>query len=179
MISFEDYISFQTAAYSSRPLKSDFMTYCIDLHRLESGHLDFTNHMGFSFADLFESMITENPIAIEWLSQASTVVVAHATYDFDPDYAHIAAYIQNRVCLMGRVMSISSATDTLFDHASLIVAAYLTPGQNGAIVTFEQAVLPLKESAETPSPVCSKASVWLVSCPSTSHNAERILHFSR
>ncbi|MDP1574033.1 MAG: hypothetical protein Q8L78_03745 [Coxiellaceae bacterium] len=154
-----DHFLFKTRASSSRKTKQDFIDYCVDLQRIESGFLHFSDKVGFSFAELLELCLIENSVISEWFLKSEVIVIAHESYEYDPDYAHIVPYVINRFNLVSSVIAISSPKENLLDNAKHILAACLSKSDHGLIVVFEQAILPLCVNATIALPTYASVSV--------------------
>ena len=158
MLLIDEFI-FKTKKLSSRKTKQDFIDYCVDLHRVESGFLSFSNEAGFSFAELLELLLYENSAISEWFLKSTVIVIAYSSYEFDPDYSHIVPYLINRFNLKKKVIAISSSKETLLDNARHILSAHLSQDSVGLVVIFEQSVLPFRVNSDIELPEYSSVSV--------------------
>lgn len=144
-------ITFYPESPSSRTVKQDFIHYCEDLHLLEGGYLHFSSIVGFSFPELFELFVLKHQEAIPLLTSADIILVVHNTYDYDPDHAHIVAFLGNRLAFSGEILAFSAGDDVLLHHASHLLELYLEENQKAVVLRFEQPILPLiKEGVVVP-----------------------------
>lgn len=148
---------FETRFFSPRKLKRDFIDYCVDLQKVESGILTWGDKTGFSFNELLEISLKENTSLKERIQKAAVICVAHAEYEYDPDYSHIVSYMINRLKLNSSIFSIQVSREKLLNTAEHLLREILLPNDAGLIIDFEQSVLPLVFDKGVKKPVFSAA----------------------
>lgn len=134
---------FKTDKHSTRRLKQDFIDYCLDLHQIEGGYLEFRDQRGLSFSELLDQFLLAHPELISSLTMAELILLIHTDYEYNPDYSHISAYFENSVKPLGKIFSFSAPKEVLLKNACHLLENLLEEGQVGVILHFQHSCRPL------------------------------------
>lgn len=161
------------SGYRNRPPKSDFITYCSDLAKLESAYLHteyFTTQIGFSFSEMFDHAIAPYTKILDALQKAEYCVIAHAQPEYDPDYSHVGVYLKNRYAFAGEMVDVITQRGSERKIALHLMFRFFEMKKimRGAVLIFEQGVIPVSKD---PLAVCHDehcVEVWLFHVQSSS-----------
>lgn len=163
-----DFLSSTVSSLSNKYPKADFATYCHDLARQESASVNpdyLTTHFGFSFADLFDHVIVDHKKILSALQSTPYCIIAHSTPEYDPDYSHVGVYLKNKYDFSGEIMDVVGCDESILCTAFHLLSRFFQRGliDRGAIILFEQAVIPVSKKDKNELRKQSRVDVFLYS----------------
>jgi len=163
-----DFLSSTFLSLSDKHPKADFVTYCHDLARQESASVnpeDLVTHFGFSFADLFDQIIVDHKKILSALQSAPYCIIAHNTPEYDPDYSHVGVYLKNKYAFSGEIIDVVGCDESIRHTALHLLSRFFERGlaDRGAIILFEQAVVPVSKKDKNELKKRSRVDVFLYS----------------
>ena len=159
-----------TAAINIKPPKPDFTAYCHDFAKQESAYIDsdaLTTHFGFSFADLFDQTIARNKGMLSALQSCPYCIIAHAGPEYDPGYSHVGVYLKNQHAFMGEMIDVISQDASILSLAFHLLSRFFQSGSadRGAVIFFEQPVIPILKNSHHVLKNQSRVDVFLSNAP--------------
>lgn len=153
---------------SLKPPKPDFIAYCNDLAKQEAAYVNsiyLSKHFGFSFADLFDQTVAKHEVILSALQSSPYCIIAHATPEYDPDYSHVGVYLKNRYDFSGEIMDVIAHDDSVRCIAFHLLSRFFHDGfiNPGAVILFEQSVIPVSKYRNHALKNRSQVAVYLLS----------------
>jgi len=149
MINLTSDLCFKIESGRLRKSGHDFIRYCHDIEKIESGiFLESDHYFGLSYGEIIQLALRSLPGARLKMQDSAFCVIGYEGYDFDPPYAHVSAYIKDVLGLMMPCLVLQPETSAIYTTAFHFLDALLQKGEKGCLLHVYQACLPFCSKKE-------------------------------